>query len=141
MGRTLVASYTPAAGAVCRVEAKPLVDWLEENAEAESVTQPTSYASADLRTWLADADNLTSFLYADSLAADASFAALTVSGMSFVVSEPDAATAGVVTATLQTCDDLTEADWQDVSGDALSDGVFTPGTDAAFARILYKISW
>ena len=37
------------------------------------------------------------FLYADSLAADTSFTALTVSGTSFVVSEPDAATAGVVT--------------------------------------------
>ena len=117
------------------------MDWLEANAETDSVTQPTSYASADLRTWLADSDNLTSFLYADSLAADSSFAALTVSGTSFVVSDQDAATAGVVTATLQTCDDLAEADWQDVSDDALSDGVFAPGTDAAFARILYTIPW
>ena len=141
LGRTLVASYTPADGAVCRVEAKPLVDWLEENAASASVTQPSSYASADLRTWLADTDNLTSFLYADSLAADSSFAALTVSGTSFVVSDQDATTAGVVTATLQTCDDLAEGDWQDVSNDALSDGVFTPGTDAAFARILYTIPW
>ena len=139
IGRTLIASYTPAEGAVCRVEAKPLVDWLEEN--AASVTMPASYASADLRTWLADADNLTAYLYADSLAADESFAALTVSGTSFVLTAQDAATAGVVTATLQYCTDLADADWQDVADDALVDGAFTPGTDAAFARIHYSIPW
>ncbi len=139
LGRTLAASYTPADGAVCRVEAKPLVDWLAAN--AETVTQPASFASADLRTWLADAENLTAFLYADALAADASFVALTVSGTSFVFRAQDAATTGVVTATLQTCADLSDADWQDVDESDLADGVFAPGTDAAFARILYAIPW
>ncbi len=140
LGRTLTLSYTPTEGSICRVEAKPLVDWLTEN--ATSVTQPTSYASADLRTWLSDADNLIAFLYADSLAEDDSFLALTVSGTSFIYQEPDAAATGVVTATLQYCTDLTDADWQEVTTDDLTDGTtFTPETDAAFARILYTIPW
>lgn len=139
LGRTLTASYTPAEGAVCRVEAKPLVDWLA--AHAETVTQPASYASADLRTWLNDADNLTAYLYAEALAADASFATLDVSGTNFVFRAQDAATAGVVTATLQYCTDLADPDWQDVAADDIVDEVFSPGTDAAFARIYYAIPW
>lgn len=139
LGRTLTASYTPEKGAVCRVEAKPLVDWLAANAEA--VTPPASYASADLRTWLNDADNLTAYLYADSLAADASFAALDVSGTNFIFRAQDEATVGVVTATLQFCTDLADPDWQDVAADAIVDEVFAPGTDAAFARIHYAIPW
>ncbi len=139
LGRTLTASYTPAEGAVCRVEAKPLVDWLAAN--AGTVTQPASYASADLRTWLADTDNLTAYLYADSLAADASFAALDVSGTNFIFRAQDAATVGVVTATLQFCTDLADPDWQDVAADDIVDETFSPGTDAAFARIRYAVPW
>lgn len=139
LGRTLTASYTPTAGAVCRVEAKPLVDWLAAN--ADTVTQPASYASADLRTWLADTDNLTAYLYAESLADDASFAALDVSGTSFIFHAQDAATDGVVTATLQFCTDLADADWQDVAADDIVDEVFAPGTFTAFARIRYAIPW
>lgn len=139
LGRTLTASYTPAEGAVCRVEAKPLVDWLAEN--AETVTQPASYASADLRTWLADTDNLTAYLYADSLAADAAFAALDVSGTNFIFRAQDAATVGVVTATLQFCTDLADPDWQDVAADDIVDEVFAPGTSTAFARIRYAVPW
>lgn len=139
LGRTLTASYTPTAGAVCRVEAKPLVDWLAAN--ADTVTQPASYASADLRTWLADTDNLTAYLYAASLADDASFVALDVSGSSFIFHAQDAATDGVVTATLQFCTDLADADWQDVAADDIVDEVFAPGTSTAFARIRYAIPW
>lgn len=88
---------------------------------AETVTPPASYASADLRAWLGDAGNLTAYLYADALAADASFAALGVSGTNFIFRAQDAATAGVVTATLQYCTDLSDPDWQDVAADDIVD--------------------
>lgn len=102
LGRTL--SYDTGDG-VARVEAASLVDWLV--AEGEAVTQPASYATADLETWLDDADNLYAYTGAD----------LTVYGDAFLYTPPSA-TATSVFVTLEGATDLLADDpW---SADTLS---------------------
>lgn len=102
LGRTL--SYDTGGG-IARVEAASLVDWLV--AAGEAVAQPDSYATADLETWLDDADNLYAYTGAD----------LTVSGDDFLYTPPSA-TATSVFVTLEGATDLLADDpW---SADTLS---------------------
>ena len=110
-------SYTVADGILARIEAEALVNWLgEQAADATStVTQPASYATSDLETWLATASNAGSVLlfgYEEEYAADPGYLALDVSGTNFLWTAQDAATAESVAITLEGSYALgADADW------------------------------
>jgi len=147
-------SYTPAAGAVARLEAMALVTWLQEQAadSSSAVVQPTPYNTADLETWLDAASNILSvyaFCWAERYAADAEFQPLTVSGTSFLFTAPDAGAAESVAVTVVGASDLTDA--SGFTADALeeagtADGVTTyVSSDASaascFARLRISKGW
>jgi hypothetical protein len=147
-------SYTPVAGSVARLEAMALVTWLQEQAadSSSAVVQPTSYNTADLEAWLDTASNLSSiyaFCWAERYAADAGFQPLTVSGRSFLFTEPDVGTTDSLAVTVVGANDLTDA--AGFTADALeevgtADGVTTyvsSDTAAAscFARLRIEKGW
>jgi hypothetical protein len=107
-------SYTPVAGSITRIEASDLVEWLVADASGSSptVTQPTDYNTATLKTWLATGNNAYAYAYADDIAADESFLGLTVCGTNFVYAAPSDASISV-SVTPVGCYELSsdESDW------------------------------
>ncbi len=143
LGRSLTASYTPVAGTTTRVEACDLVEWLAAN--ADSVTQPTSYATADLETWLSsssNADAIFAFCYPD---AESEAEALTISGTTFTFT--DSSRSAVVVTPVGT-DDLTDAFSEDAVtlAETATSGVYTAtpadtSVSQFFMRLKYEKAW
>ncbi|MBO7655659.1 MAG: hypothetical protein J6U40_12130, partial [Kiritimatiellae bacterium] len=126
--------------------------WLKARAaEGEStVTQPASYATADLETWLDTASNLPAalaFCYESRYAAHADFLPLTVVGTTFYFSGQDDGTTDSVTVSLVGSYVLTG----DYRPDALSllskkEGgpdayIAAEPTDRCFARLSIAKGW
>lgn len=158
LGRSLTASYSPVEGTSTRIEAEALVTWLMAQAEANNadVAQPTdddgatSYATASLETWLSTASNASavkSFCYATALAADSSFAPLTVSGTSFLLAAPDSGTTSSVTVSVVGATALTSEftstalTLSATAEDGTQTYVSSDETSACFARLKYAKSW
>ncbi len=143
LGRSLTASYTPAEGVVTRVEASDLVEWLQN--ECDAVTQPASYATADLETWLSSPSNASAIFAFCYPEAESEADALTISGTTFIFT--DSSRNSVVVTPVGT-DDLT-ADFSSGSvtiAETETAGVYTATpTDASaqqfFMRLTYSKSW
>ena len=139
-------SYTPVAGSVTRIEAFDLVEWLVADASGSSptVTQPTDYNTATLKTWLATGNN--AYAYADDIAADESFLGLTVNGTSFIYAAPsDAALSVSVTPVASYTLSSDEGDW---SADNLvwseENGAYVAADEtqtSCFVRLRFTFSW
>ena len=122
--------------------AAPLVAWLKDGGTvASSLSAPGSYATENLRLWLTnDVANLEAYLYAEDLATNAYFTALSVSGTNFLFTAQDVTTLFVARASLQVSTDLNT--WSTVAEDDIVDGVYTiPSATNAFARIVYTLFW
>ena len=141
-------SYTPVDGSITRIEASDLVEWLVADASGSSptVTQPTDYNTATLKTWLATGNNAYAYAYADDIAADAEFFGLTVSGTSFIYAAPSDAAISV-SVTPVGCYELSsdESDW---SADNLvwseEAGAYVAADttqDSCFARLRFVCGW
>ena len=151
LGRSLAASYTPEEGVVTRVEAAALVDWLaSEASDADStVEQPSSYATADLESWLAtpaNASSILAFCYAGQLAADEDFHPLDVDGTSFVWAAQDSGTEDAVSLTLEGSYALgDDEDWSsDIlvwDDDAEAYVAEDADAEACFARLKIEKGW
>lgn len=154
LGRSLVASYTPVAGSVARVEAMALVTWLQEQAAdpASAVSQPDSYNTSDLETWLDSSANLGaifSFCWGERYTVDIDFQPLRVDGRSFLYTAPDGAAADSLKVTVVGTNDL--AGEAGFTADALkvvgtTDGVTTyvssnTSASACFARLRISKNW
>jgi len=141
-------SYTPVAGSVTHIEAFDLVEWLVADASGSSptVTQPTDYNTATLKTWLATGNNAYAYAYADDIAADESFLGLTVNGASFIYAAPsDAALSVSVTPVASYTLSSDEGDW---SADNLvwseENGAYVAADEtqtSCFARLRFTFSW
>ena len=141
-------SYTPVAGSVARIEAADLVEWLIADSESvsPSVTQPSDYNTATLKTWLATGNNAFSYAYAAEIADDTDFIALNVKGSSFTFQAP-ASTSLAVSVEPVACYTLSsdESDW---SADNLvwseDDGAYVAADDtqtSCFARLRFYFNW
>lgn len=137
-------SYVPVAGSVTRIEASDLVEWLiADSASAEpSVAQPVDYNTATLKDWLASGNNA----YADELAADGSFVALSVNGRSFLYAAPsDTALSVVVTPVASYALSLYEGDWSAdnlIWSDEAGAYVAADTTQSScFARLRFVCGW
>ena len=123
--------------------AQPLVAWIKEEGKVVSSlsSKPSSYATEDLRLWLTnDVANLEAYLYAEDLATNANFTALSVSGTNFLFTAQDLSTLSVAGASLQISTDLNT--WSTVAEDDIVDGVYTISSATnAFARIVYTLFW
>ena len=140
-------SYTPVAGAVTRVEASDLVEWLiaESASSTPTVTQPADYSTATLKTWLATGNNAYLYAYADDLASDADFIGLTVSGTNFVYTAPSD-TALSVSVEPVACYTLSsdESDWSadNLAWSDVADAyIAADETDRCFARLRFTFDW
>lgn len=141
-------SYTPVAGSVTRIEAFDLVEWLlaDSAAASPSVTQPTDYNTATLKTWLATDNNAYAYAYADDLAVDDSFIGLTVNGTKFLYAAPsDSALSVTVTPVASYTLSSDENDW---SADNLvwseENGAYIAADEtqtSCFARLRFTFSW
>ena len=151
LGRTL--SYDTGNG-IARVEAAALVTWLatESEDEASPVEQPTSYATADLETWLADADN------ADALV-DYTGASLSVSGDTFLFTPPSASATSLSVTLEGTTDLQAEGAWSadtlllsSTGEDGMETYILAPSEESAdsdanispiraFARLTFTPAW
>jgi len=136
-------SYASEDGDVYCVEAAPLVSWIKADGAAVAAlpTRPKTYSTEDLRTWLAnDVANLESYLYAEEIATNANFTALSVSGTTFRFAAQDLATLSVAHAALQVSTDLNT--WKTVSESDVEDGAYAmPSSTNGFARIVYTLLW
>lgn len=141
-------SYTPVAGSITRIEAADLVEWLTADSVAASptVTQPADYSTATLKAWLATGNNAYAYAYADDIAADATFAGLTVNGTAFVYNAPsDAALSLSVTPVASYAISSNEGDWSadnlawsdDVGAYVAADETQT----SCFARLGFSFNW
>ena len=138
-------SYVPVPGSVTRIEAMDLVEWLSDAAASADVTHPADYNTETLKTWLSDSGNAYAYAYADNLAADEDFIALTVSGKAFSFVAPSDAVICISVEPVA-CHTLSsdEADW---TADNLTwsddDGAYlaTEETDACFARLRFGWDW
>lgn len=152
LGRTLTASYTPVEGSVCRVEAQALVEWLTGDG-ATLVTAPTSYSTADIETWLSDADNALAFAYASSYAeaetAGETFLPLTIEGTQFVMAAPDSTSTSALTISIEATTSLSGT-WSEsalTADSALSTDTVTyysltdTTATAGFARLVISPTW
>lgn len=141
-------SYTPVAGSAARIEAADLVDWLIADAASPSprVIQPGDYSTATLKAWLATGSNAFAYAYADDIAADSGFLALTVIGDRFIFTPPsdDAISLSVK---LVGCYELSSdaGDWSEdnlVWSDADGAYVSADGNAAScFVRIRFETAW
>ena len=144
LGREL--SYAPAAGSVAKVEAKDLVDWLSDETASAGVEHPADYNTETLKAWLADADNAYAYAYADDLAANPAFAALTVSGMRFLYMTPSDVALSVTPVPVA-CYTLSPdaSDWLEenlVWSD--DDGAYRAADETqtmCFARLKFLVNW
>jgi len=136
-------SYESEDGDVYCAKAAPLVAWIKGGGAAVAAlqTKPTTLSTEDLRAWLTnDVANLESYLYAEELATNANFTALSVSGTNFQFTAQDLKTLSVVHAALQVSTDLNA--WKTVSESDVKDGVYAmPSPTNGFARIVYTLSW
>ena len=148
LGRAVSANVD---GAVVRIEALSLVEWLLAEAQdaTSSVAQPASYNTADLETWLAtpsNADAIVAFCYAAQIAADESFHPLDVSGETFLFAAPDVGTESAVSVTLVGSYVIGEdADWaaENLVYDSAAEGYVAADAEqtSCFARLLLEKGW
>ena len=141
-------SYTPVAGSVTRVEAADLVEWLiaDSSSAAPSVTQPSNYSTATLKTWLATGNNAYLYAYADDIAASAGFRGLTVNGTKFIYNAPTDATLSIAVEPVASY--ALSSDESDWSADNLSwsdeDGAYIAADatqTSCFARLRFTFNW
>jgi len=140
-------SYAPVAGSVARIEASDLVEWLisDSTSASPSVTQPSDYNTATLKTWLGTGNNACAYAYAHELAEDETFTPLAVNGTSFSFVEPSSGSLSVgvaLVATYSLADG--EVDWSSgnlVWSDDAGAYVAAEDTDACFATLEYSVAW
>jgi len=136
-------SYASEDGEVYCVEAAPLVAWIKRGGAVAAAlpTQPKTCSTEDLKAWLAnDAANLESYLYAEEIATNANFTALSVSGTTFRFATQDLATLSVAHAALQVSTDL--SNWKTLSESDVVDGAYAMSSPTnGFARIVYTLFW
>jgi len=136
-------SYASEDGDVYSSAAAPLVAWIKGGGAGVAAlpTRPTTCGTEDLRTWLTnDVANLEAYLYAEEIATNVHFAALSVNGTNFRLAAQDPATLSVAHAALQVSTDLD--DWKTVPESDVADGVYAmPSSGNGFARIVYTLFW
>lgn len=142
-------SYT-SGGDVIRIEANELVEWLKSVAADSSVTsvavtQPESYATASLETWLGDSSNLAAvmaYLYGDE-ASEADILAVE-SDQSFTFTASTRASVAVSIVGAYALGDEFSADNLAVS-ETETANIYTATpvdeTDACFARLKFEKAW
>ncbi len=146
LGREI--SYTPVAGSVTRIEAADLVEWLiaDAGAVSPSVTQPADYNTATLEAWLATGSNAFAYAYADELANDSSFTALTVNGTSFSFTAPSNTALSIAVEPVASYSLSSDtADWSAEnlvwSGDAGAYVAADTSQGACFVRLKFVFGW
>ncbi len=150
LGREM--SYTTKSGAVARIEANDLVQWLEGVADGSveltsaTVVQPESYATVDLETWLSDSSNLSAivaYCYGDGTEEGD---VLSVDGSSFTFMPSDKTSVRVVPlGTYDLNDDFLESNLSLVGPDAESGAYTATAADgeatSCFVRLSFTKGW
>lgn len=139
LGRSMIATYEPIAGSVCRVEAAALVTWLE------TTNLASDYSTAALDAWLTNTTsgtvNAYLFAYASGYATNSTFTALSIDGTNFVWQAPDASALASVSVSLECATNVTQSTWDTAYTQEDATLYTIPTAPTAFARLRITPLW